>query len=213
MGGMSKRMNERSVNLVNNAVELEGLYCEVEGELGAVITHPHPLYGGDMYNPVVEAITRAYQQAGYSTLRFNFRGVGDSAGRHGGGQDEQHDVRAALDYLRDNGKRNVELAGYSFGAWVSALVAGGDAAAPPLIMVAPPVALLDFGPVATLPTLRLIITGEFDHYAPADWLAELLPRWNSQARLEVIPGADHFYFGYGDVLRDKLQDYFLAKKR
>ncbi|MEZ5584164.1 MAG: alpha/beta hydrolase [Candidatus Competibacteraceae bacterium] len=200
-------MNERSLTLGNDSVELEALYCEVAGDLGAVITHPHPLYGGDMYNPVVETITQAYQQAGYSTLRFNFRGAGGSTGRHHGGQDEQNDVRTALDYLRDNGKRNVELAGYSFGAWVNALAVEGDAAAPPLIMVAPPVALLDFGPVAALPTLRLILTGEFDHYAPVGALAELLPRWNAQARLEVIPGADHFYFGYGDVLRRKIQDH------
>ncbi|MEE4376895.1 MAG: alpha/beta hydrolase [Candidatus Competibacteraceae bacterium] len=202
-------MNERSVSLAHDSIELEALYFEAESESGAVITHPHPLYGGDMSNPVVAAIAQAYQQAGYSTLRFNFRGVGNSTGRHGGGRDEQEDVRTALDYLHENGKRNVELAGYSFGAWVNAMAVAEDVSAPPLIMVAPPVALLDFEPVTTLPTLRLVITGEFDHYAPVGALGELLQRWNPQARLEVIPEADHFYFGYGDVLRGKLKDHFL----
>ena len=59
---------------------LEGLYEGVSPDLGAVITHPHPLYGGSMLNPVVEAIENAYRTVGFSTLRFNFRGSGNSSG-------------------------------------------------------------------------------------------------------------------------------------
>jgi alpha/beta superfamily hydrolase len=200
-------MNERSVSIRGDPTELEGLYHEAPGNWGTVVTHPHPLYGGDMYNPVVETITLAYQQAGYSTLRFNFRGVGGSTGRHDGGRGEQDDVKAALDYLTHNGKQVVALAGYSFGAWINALTMAETAAVPSLIMVAPPVALLDFGPVSTLPTLRLIITGEHDAFAPPATLATLLPRWNPQARLEAIAGADHFYAGHTEALTSKLREY------
>lgn len=61
-----------------------------------IVTHPHPLYGGDMRNAVVEAVTGVYREAGYTTLRFNFRSVGGSQGEYDHGIGEQHDIRAAL---------------------------------------------------------------------------------------------------------------------
>ena len=74
-----------------------------------------------MHNNVVESLVHAYQRAGYATLRFNFRGVGSSQGKYDQGEGEREDVKAALHYLAEQGKNVVDLAGYSFGAWVNAL--------------------------------------------------------------------------------------------
>jgi len=102
---------------------------KIEGRLGGdcargavVITHPHPLYGGDMDNPVVESVARAYAEKGMATLRFNFRGVGRSQGRYDEGMGEQEDVTGAVAHVRELGAGSVDLAGYSFGAWVNARV-------------------------------------------------------------------------------------------
>ncbi len=83
-----------------DALEIEGeLTLPSRGTAGAVICHPHPQYGGDMDNPIILTVTRALQQAGFSTLRFNFRGVGGSDGSYGGGVGEADDARAAVRYL------------------------------------------------------------------------------------------------------------------
>ena len=97
-----------------------------------------------MFNNVVESVVRAYRQKDYTTLRFNFRGVGRSEGSHGQGQGEREDVRAALAYLRELGKSSTDLAGYSFGAWVNALALKDFVPAKRIILVSPPVNFMDF---------------------------------------------------------------------
>jgi uncharacterized protein len=98
---------------------------------GVVLCHPHPLYGGDMDNPVVGAAAEACAGLGLATLRFNFRGVGGSRGAWDEGHGEQEDVRATLTLLRQRlpAATRLALAGYSFGASMSARVA---ASGPPL---------------------------------------------------------------------------------
>src|SRR5881296_4551379 len=105
---------------------------------GIVICHPHPLYGGDMDNPVVVRVQEVCAELGLATLRFNFRGVGGSGGTHGGGVAEQDDARIALDVLAQaTGEVPLAIAGYSFGAWVAALVGCRDARAGALGLAAP----------------------------------------------------------------------------
>jgi hypothetical protein len=186
-------MTEQRIIFSAGPLQLEGLLHQAQGPKGVVITHPHSLYGGSLYNNVVEALARVYQQHGYTTLRFNFRGVGGSQGRYDEGEGEQQDVSAALDYLAGKDKTVLELAGYSFGAWVNALARPAQDKIQRLIMVAPPVDFLDFHNVQSLPRLGLVITGDRDRFAPPASLVKLLPHWNPLAQLEVIPGADHFY--------------------
>jgi alpha/beta superfamily hydrolase len=107
----------------SGAFTIEGLLDKNSETNGVIITHPHPLYGGNMHNNVVISITNTYQKMGYTTLRFNFRGVGNSQGSYGDGVGEQEDVRAAISYLTDSSINQIDLAGYSFGAWVNALAA------------------------------------------------------------------------------------------
>ncbi len=176
----------------------------VGGERAVVVTHPHPLYGGDMENDVVTAIAAAYQQAGCTTLRFNFRGVGRSEGRYSEGVGEQEDVCAAVAVLRERGYAQVELSGYSFGTWVNALCAGTRLPGIRMTMVAPPAAFMDFGEVAHLPGLEAVVTGSRDDIAPPDMLQRLTAHWNPEARLEILAGADHFFFGYREALIARL---------
>ncbi|MEJ2024042.1 MAG: alpha/beta hydrolase, partial [Deltaproteobacteria bacterium] len=114
-------MTAEKIDFRSGDLVLEGLLTRADGSRGVVVTHPHPLYGGNMQNNVVRAITRAYREAGYTTLRFNFRGVGASQGGFDNGRGEQKDVEAALQYRLSLGCDWLDLAGYSFGSWVNAM--------------------------------------------------------------------------------------------
>jgi alpha/beta superfamily hydrolase len=186
-------------------LRLEGRFDQGTLKKGVVITHPHPLYGGDMRNPVVEAIQKSFRRCGYATLRFNFRGAGRSQGRYDEGRGERRDVRAAVAAMLAEGVSSVALAGYSFGAWVDALTLGEGLDVGRLVMVSPPTAFIDFSGVQSLPALELVITGDRDEIAPAAQIRPLLERWNPAAGFEVIPGCDHFYGGHLQQLEDILR--------
>ena len=136
---------ERTTTVPAGAETLEARLAVPAGaRLGVVVTHPHPLYGGDMDSPVVARIVESCAGQGLATLRFNFRGVGASTGRHDDGRGEQDDVRASLARLQDalGGDGRVALAGYSFGAAVAAAVAA-TAPVAGLALVAPPLRVTD----------------------------------------------------------------------
>ncbi len=185
---MNKRVGFSSGNL-----NIEGMLSYDNEKKGVVITHPHPLYGGNMYNFVVESIHNAYRKKDYATLRFNFRGVGKSQGEYGEGDGEKDDVMAAIAFLKDLGIEKTDLAGYSFGAWVNAMIDEKKAGIDNMIMVSPPVALLDFDNLAPISCLSLVVTGEKDDIAPPDSVKSMVKTWNPHAGFEVIPATDHFY--------------------
>ncbi len=195
---------EKKIEFIANGLSIKGMISRGTGTKGVVITHPHPQYGGDMYNPVVESIGRVYQQKGITTLRFNFRGVGLSDGSYGDGIGEQEDVLAAVACLKKQGVDDIDLAGYSFGAWVNAHVKVGTAPVSTMIMVSPPVAFMDFNTDLALPRLDLVVSGSQDEIAPAGKIRNLMPDWNPDAVFEEIQGADHFYFGFFDELESIL---------
>lgn len=192
---------EAPVCFRSGKLNIEGMLSTAPGSRGVVIAHPHPLYGGDMDNPVVIAVRRAYRRRGYSTLRFNFRGVGESEGRYDNGSGERRDVAAALAFLAGRGATAIDLAGYSFGAWVNAGLSAGFRR---LVMVSPPVAFMSFDPPAPIPALHLIVTGGRDDIAPARTIATYKDQWNPAAAFEVLPDADHFYTGFIEALEDKI---------
>jgi len=184
--------------------EIEGLLNQRDERKGVVVTHPHPIYGGDMYNLVVESIVHVYQMKGYTTLKFNFRGVGRSQGTYDNGIGEQKDVLSAISFLVNMGMARIDLAGYSFGAWVNAHAIREDTLVEQLIMVSPPVGFMDFQSIGRLNPLKFVVTGNRDDIAPADMVKKMIPIWNPDARLEVIDGADHFYGGYLGQLEERL---------
>ncbi|MGD2038318.1 MAG: CocE/NonD family hydrolase [Desulfobacterales bacterium] len=199
---------EEKITLTAGRYRLEGYWQAGARGTGAVITHPHPLYGGTMNNPVVETVQSAYQQYGYATLRFNFRGVGGSQGNYDNGNGEQHDVRAAIAYVEKMNVSAVDLAGYSFGAWVNtAVTTGSHTSIKSMIMISPPVAFIEFDNPKALSCLKLVITGSRDDIAPPHQIRDLLPAWNPNAQFKIIDGCDHFYIGYLDKLQSILTEY------
>ena len=131
---MGMTPDRREVAIEADGLKLEGALHLPDGATkgtpspGVVVAHPHPQYGGDMDNPVVQALCEAALEAGAAVLRFNFRGVGFSEGKYDEGVGEQRDLAAAVDYLRnvpevDSGR--VAVAGYSFGSVVALRLADG----------------------------------------------------------------------------------------
>ncbi|MCP4755639.1 MAG: alpha/beta hydrolase [Proteobacteria bacterium] len=196
---------EEKISFQSDGFQIEGLLSQNTGDRGVVITHPHPQYGGDMHNNVVASLQRVYQENGYTTLRFNFRGVGASQGSFDDGRGEQSDVNAALEHLTNIGMRTVDLAGYSFGSWVNARVAAENTSIQNLVMVSPPVDFMNFTDVESLPCLRLVVVGSQDDFASAEAVEKAVSAWNPDARMEVIEGCDHFYFGYSRQLESILK--------
>jgi len=200
-------MTEEKIRFLSNDLLIEGLVCIQEGEKGVVITHPHPLYGGTMYNQVVKTLVEVYQNKAFSTLRFNFRGVEGSEGSYDEGKGEQEDVRSALKYVYERGKRDVDLTGYSFGAWVNAKINDSHSLCNRIVMISPPVAFLDFTFLSYNPKIRFVVVGGKDNIAPADKITNVINTWNPKAHFEVIEGADHFYTGKIDSLKSILSRF------
>lgn len=200
-------MAEERIFLEAEGLKIEGLFEDLQGEKGVVISHPHPLYGGSMHNNVVKAVAHAYREQGYSTLRFNFRGVGLSEGDYDNGNGEKEDVHSALRYLSKLGKTKIDLAGYSFGSWVNALGIESFTEAERLIMVSPPVDFIDFSFLKHSPKIQLVICGTLDDIAGYKKVEKMLPLWNRGATFRVIEGADHFYMGYEDEIKSILREF------
>jgi len=195
---MPKR-EERSVAipLGSSPLALEGLYLAGEdGDAGgAVIAPPHPLYGGSMESPVVGEVAHACARAGLATLRFNWRGVGASAGETSGeAAIADEDYAAALEHLAESVAGPLVACGYSFGAATALRAAARAPRVRRAILVAPPPALLAAGAFAA-PRRTLVLVGDADGFAPSAELEALLAEAPGAA-LHVVAGADHF-FGSG----------------
>ncbi|WKB51888.1 alpha/beta hydrolase [Eleftheria terrae] len=164
----------------------------------AVIAHPHPLHGGTMDNKVVQTVARAFLQRGWRTVRFNFRGIGGSAGQWDEGRGEIDDMAAVIAHHVQDGEA-LALAGFSFGAYVASQAAArlGHDRVRHLVLVGP--ATRNFA-VAAVPEHTLVIHGEQDDVVP---LAATLD-WARPQNLPVIvvPGVGHFFHGQLPLLKN-----------
>jgi alpha/beta superfamily hydrolase len=167
----------------------------------AFIAHPHPLFGGTMHNKVVQTLARAFVQCGWRAVRFNFRGVGASAGTYDEGRGEAQDMLRVMAQLAPEGP--VALAGFSFGAFVTSHVvrALGEARRPQaLVLVGTAAARFEVAPVPqALHERCLLVHGEQDDTVPLtsvmDWARpQSLP-------ITVIPGVEHFFHGQLPLLK------------
>jgi alpha/beta superfamily hydrolase len=198
---------ETAVIIQNQTIRLQGMLAEGSDDRGVVITHPHPLYGGNMDNPVVGETALVFARKGFTTLRFNFRGTGGSTGMYDNGQGEQSDVTKALGFLKDRGCKTLVLAGYSFGSRINASVVAGGCDITDHIMISPPVAFMSFDDIDTLPFTGLIITGENDEIAPPKQVQAHIDRWRIRPKFQILPKCDHFYSGCLDPLHKALLHY------
>jgi alpha/beta superfamily hydrolase len=168
----------------------------------AVVCHPHPLYGGTLDNKVVHTLARAFNQLGAPTVRFNFRGVGTSAGTHDDGRGEIQDALAVIAF---GSKRwpgaSLWLGGFSFGGAV-AIWAAGETAPARLVAVAPGITKIAVTGAAPPACPWLIVQGDADEVVPPQvvlaWARTLTPA----PEVAVLPGAGHFFHGRINDLRE-----------
>ena len=176
---------------------IEGLLQEREGDaprIVAVVCHPHPLYGGTLHNKVVHRTAATLHQLGAAVLRFNFRGVGRSAGTHDQGEGEVEDARAAIEFLRRrHSGAHVWIAGFSFGSWIAARLAASDPTIERMILVAPPVTTSSFEVLRSSTTPKLILQGSADVVCPRAALEPEFARWAEPKQVIYIEGASHFF--------------------
>ena len=176
---------------------LEALLEEREGDapsIAALVCHPHPRFGGTMHNKVVHRVATTLHARGAAVLRFNFRGVGKSAGAYDEGEGELEDARAALAWLRVRyPAARPWLAGFSFGAWVAARLAAAEPAVERLILVAPGVGQSDFSVMRDALVPKLVIQGTADTNCPPARLEAEYPAWREPKELMLVEGATHFF--------------------
>jgi alpha/beta superfamily hydrolase len=202
-------MKEQQLTFQSQNLTLEGLYAPPPAggaAKGAVMCHPHPQYGGSMYNNVVDAALQGFWQRGFATLRFNFRGVGESEGSYGGGQGEAQDAVAAVSFLRQQlnaQDATVVLAGYSFGAAAAWRAASHAGVLDALVLIAAPLEMMELGSMPAANSI-LLVGGSNDSFCPAAGLRDLCTRLREAASLRLIHGADHFFAGYEEEITSAL---------
>ncbi len=171
----------------------------------AVCCHPHPQHGGALTNKVIHTVARTLAGLGIVSIRFNFRGVGRSDGDYDSGRGEGEDLRAVVDWAREQyPDRELWLAGFSFGSWVAAL-ASDALGCGQLISVAPPAGRFDFADFPGPGCPWLVVMGDADEVvepqAVFDWLESLA----AGPELIVMEQAGHFFHGRLVELRERLE--------
>jgi alpha/beta superfamily hydrolase len=167
----------------------------------AIVCHPHPLFGGTMHNKVVFRIARAFQESGFSVLRFNFRGVGRSQGEHDDGLGEQDDLRAAIKFIEERyPDAEIWLAGFSFGSAVMLRAVSCDDRVRAFVAAGVPVSKYDFSKIARCGKPKLFVQGSLDQFGSAGDLK----------RLFASLGADHFFEGRLNELADTITSFISA---
>lgn len=173
--------------------------AEAEGapQGAVVLCHPHPLYGGDRFHPIIAALFDALPRAGFDSIRFDFRAA------HDGGVAERLDVAAALDHVAI-GDRPVFVVGYSFGALVA--LSTPDARIAGLVAVAPPLAADASPPAAPV----LVLTPRHDQFCAPDRAGAVVEAWPA-AEFGVVESADHFLAGHSGAVADRVVAWLLTR--
>ena len=221
-------MRQTAVAFKSKGLTLEGVIAFPQGLTGpfpgAVVCHPHPLFGGNMDNGLVQEVCSALVREGFGTFRFNFRGVGNSEGAFTKGEKEPEDVNAALSLLRirlraaftkgekepedvnaalslmrnwpDIDKRRFGLVGYSFGASMVLNSISKYKAAKALALISPPLTSLDHPKIESDKRPKLFIVGDRDRLVPHSALKAKVESLPTPVDLSIVPGADHSWRNY-----------------
>ena len=193
---------------------LEGLLEEPSKppRAAVVMAHPHPEHGGTMHTKVVFRAAKAFQRIGCAVLRFNFRGVGLSAGTHDGGSGEREDFRAALELMAGRyPELDLWAAGFSFGAWIALTVGATNVRVSLLFGIAPPIEHHAFDELATCTKPKFFVHGERDELCSITEMWRLYGELPEPEELVVIDAADHLFDGrtreVGDAIEALLSDW------
>jgi len=209
------RRSAENTSFDGPAGQLEGLLESMRDSApvaSAVICHPHPVHGGTMHNKVVHTLARAFIGQGFSVLRFNFRGTGQSEGKYDGGHGELLDALAAIRWMRERGPElQVWLAGFSFGAAIT-MRASLETEPRGLISVAPAVPRFADNTDSQPDCPWLIIHGDQDELVDIDETVEWLNKLEPGPELTVFPDTTHFFHGKLVLLRQTV-DTFVRENR
>ena len=179
-----------------------------------LILHAHPGHGGNMNNPLSLKLHRLFSDNGFSTLRFNFRGVGKSDGEHDGSEGELADSAIALDWLQNQNPESKEywICGISFGAWIGMQLLMRRPEIPKFVLISPPVGKYDFNFLAPCPASGMIINAEKDSLIEVNLIKDVVKRLNQQQSInvmqEVIKSSDHFFSNHENKVIEKVKSYF-----
>ena len=177
-----------------------------------VFAHPHPQLGGTMHSKLVYQAAKALCRIGCAVLRFNFRGVGTSAGSFDDGVGEAGDFGAGLDFMQARyPSARLWAGGFSFGAWIALSVGADDDRVSALIGIAPPLARYDFETVCVSTKAKFFLQGEFDEVCPLKDMQRFYARCEEPKELIVIDTANHLFDGRtmeaGEALGDLLEGF------
>ena len=194
---------------------LEGRYHHSKEENAplALVLHPHPLHGGTMNNRIVYSMYQSFQRMGFSTMRFNFRGVGRSQGSFDNGAGELSDAAAVLDWMNTlyPNPSHVWVCGISFGAWIGMQLLMRRPEITGFVSIAPPASMYDFAFLAPCPASGLIVHGTKDSVVPEPDVQKLVDRLTAQKGIKItynkIEGANHFFDRHEADVVETVKDY------
>ena len=184
----------RHIDLYSPAGKVETLYRDLQDPAAvAVVCHPHPSGGGTLHNKVVFRAARGLESANVATLRFNFRGVGASGGKHDGGEGELEDVNAAIEWMKwkHPGKKLI-VGGFSFGSWVATRAACERADVDAVFLIGTPVNKYDFSYLRHCEKPMLFLHGTQDEFGDVSKLEKVVQNIRN-AESVIVTGADHFF--------------------
>jgi len=212
--GHGERMLHKVKKIIFKSTDGLALTGEINRAKGpisgtAILAHPHPLYGGNMYNNVIGTLWHHLPVKGFLTFRFNFRGVGTSEGNFEEGIGETRDLNGALRFLKDSGYIHLPcfLIGYSFGAYVIRRLDTLYTSIKGIFMISPPVSMVGFDLTRLGPCPCLIAAGNHDPFCRLDDLKKISDPSPGNITLTIIPDADHFWIGREMRLVEKFLDW------
>ena len=199
---------------------IEGKYFQAADPKApiAVVMHPHPQHGGTMNNKVTYRIFESFARCGFSVLRFNFRGVGNSEGLFDNGVGEINDASAALDWLHAQHPhaKQIWVAGFSFGSYVMLQLLMRRPDIHRFIAVSTPAGSYDHSFFSPCPTSGMFLVGTGDEITPYEDIEAMLKKTARQKEIKLhyskVEGADHFYTSHQDELSKRLCQYIISNK-
>lgn len=212
-------LRQSAVSFQTAGLSFEGVIAQPDATggpwPGVVICHPHPLHGGSMHNNVVLALALGLAEEGFVTLRFNFRGVGESEGEHGQGETEYQEALGALDLIKawPDTRGKIGLVGYSFGSGVILRHEELHKEADAVALVSPALRYIGSSPLKTRKLPALIVAGDRDRIVDAEGLNSELETFDRKPESRIFEGVDHFWYGHEGRLVPEVARFFIEQMK
>ena len=210
-------LRQSAVSFQTAGLSFEGVIAQPDASggpwPGVVICHPHPLHGGSMHNNVVMALALGLAEEGFVTLRFNFRGVGESEGEHGEGETEYQEALGALDMIKawPDTRGKTGLVGYSFGSGVILRHEELQKEADAVALVSPGLRYITGSPLKNRKLPSLIVAGDRDRIVDAEGLNAELETFDRKPESQIFEGVDHFWYGHEGRLVPEVARFFIEQ--